>query len=384
MAIHLLQPLRLDRLKPDAGKTEAMISDGGGLWLRLRPTARTWLFIYTKPTGGRGKLTLGDYPDHSLQEARAWAAEQRRQLDRDIDPALQKQAAKATQRTQATKTLGMLLTGYVAYLRRIGRVSAGQVERSLRPIEDDLRKLPAANVTTDDLMPAIRKLSTAGKLRAAGILRSNLAAAFNLALGAKTNPMAGDDMLGFGLTHNPAAEIVRIVGGQGHDSPEDRVIPDDVIRAYRKKLDKLQPGACKNALILHLLTGQRAEQLVAATVEGDDLVLIDRKGKNAKARRHEVPMTPAMRAVVDAGSFAVSAGYLAKRVKALSGYTVRDVRRTMSTQLAALGIPAEVEAKLLSHAQSGVVLRHYNRHSYRAEKLAALLAWQLWLDTKTS
>ena len=382
MAIHLLQPLRLERLKPDAGKTEAMFSDGGGLWLRVRPTARTWLFIYTRPTGGRGKLTLGDYPDHSLQDARAWAQDQRRRIDQDIDPGVQRSAAKTTQRALATKTLGMLLDGYVAHLRRLGRVSAGQVERSLRPIGENLRKMPAATVTTDDLMPPIRKLSTAGKLRAAGILRSNLAAAFNVAIKAVKNSATSADMLGFGVTRNPAAEIEPVAGGQGHDSPEETVIPDDVIRAYRKKLTKLQPGACRDVLMLHLLSGQRVEQIVAATVEGGDLVLTDRKGKGGRPRRHVVPMTPVMQAIVEAGSFAVSASYVCKRVKSLSGYTVRDVRRTMSTKLAALGVISDVEKKLLSHGQTGVVLRHYNMHTYRAEKLAALTAWQKWLDTE--
>ena len=111
MAIHLLSPLTLDRLKPEPGKTEAMFSDGGGLWLRVRPSTRTWLFIYSRPTGGRGKETLGNYPDITLADARGKAQERRRMLADDVDPGLQRRAANEVQRVLVTKTLGNLLDG---------------------------------------------------------------------------------------------------------------------------------------------------------------------------------------------------------------------------------------------------------------------------------
>lgn len=388
MAIHLLSPITLDRLKPEPGKSEAMFNDGGGLWLRVRPGMKTWLFIYTKPTGGRGKETLGNFPDLSLVDARGKAQERRRMLAEDIDPGLQRKAAKDTQRALASKTLGDLLTGYVAHLTRLEKPSAKQVERSLRPIGDTLRKLPATSVTSDDLMAPIRKLSTAGKLRAAGILRSNLNAAFNLAINAKQEAHIAEDMLGFGVTTNPVVSIRPVAGGQGYDSPGEQVIPDDVMRGYWGKLQALKPSESRDVLLVHLLTGNRVEQIIKATTEGDNLVLLDLKGRRSRPRRHVVPMTQTLKGIMDnrgGRAFAITPSAIGKRLKRLLGdYTVRDVRRTMSTTLAGLGISSDVENQLLSHGMSGVVLRSYNMHTYHAGKLAGLLAWENWLKQTTS
>jgi hypothetical protein len=56
-----------------------------------------------------------------------------------------------------------------------------------------------------------------------------------------------------------------------------------------------------------------------------------------------------------------------------SPFTVGDLRRTVETRLAALGVPQEVRARLQSHGLSGVQARHYDRYSYVAEVRDALL-----------
>lgn len=381
MAIHLLSPITLDRLKPEPGKTETMHNDGGGLWLRVRPGVKTWLFIYTKPVGGRGKETLGNYPDHSLDAARAWAQSYRQMLDRDIDPGLQRKAANATQRALASKTLGDLLDGYVAHLTRLGKSSAKQVERSLKPVGEALRKLPASAVTTADLMTPIRKLTTAGKKRAAGILRSNLGAAFNLAINAEKDASVAEDMLGYGITTNPVAEILPIRGGQGYDSPGDRMIPIDVLHAYRDKLPTTKANDTRDVLMLHLLTGNRAEQIIGSTIEGNDLVLMDPKGRRATARRHTIPLVGRVAEVIEARKgrpFSVTAAAVGKRLKKLTGgYTIPDMRRTIETNLVRLGFSLDVTGELMSHGTTtGVQKRHYIRHDYRPQKIAAMLAWE--------
>ena len=57
-------------------------------------------------------------------------------------------------------------------------------------------------------------------------------------------------------------------------------------------------------------------------------------------------------------------------------FNVRDIRRTMETMLAGLGISKDTRAQLLSHGISGVQAAHYDRHSYTDEKRAALVAWE--------
>lgn len=53
-------------------------------------------------------------------------------------------------------------------------------------------------------------------------------------------------------------------------------------------------------------------------------------------------------------------------------FQLRDIRRTIETTLASLGVPMEVRAQLQSHGLSGVQARHYDRHDYMEEKSAAM------------
>ena len=61
-------------------------------------------------------------------------------------------------------------------------------------------------------------------------------------------------------------------------------------------------------------------------------------------------------------------------------FNVRDIRRTVETMLAGLGISKDTRAQLLSHGISGVQAAHYDRHSYADEKRAALVAWEARLE----
>ena len=61
-------------------------------------------------------------------------------------------------------------------------------------------------------------------------------------------------------------------------------------------------------------------------------------------------------------------------------FTLRDIRRTVETMLAGLGISKDTRVQLLSHGISGVQAAHYDRHAYTDEKRAALVAWEARLD----
>jgi hypothetical protein len=59
----------------------------------------------------------------------------------------------------------------------------------------------------------------------------------------------------------------------------------------------------------------------------------------------------------------------------IPGFVFRDLRRICETQLASLGVNLETRAQLLSHGRSGVQAKHYDRHTYIAEKRRALNKW---------
>jgi hypothetical protein len=53
-------------------------------------------------------------------------------------------------------------------------------------------------------------------------------------------------------------------------------------------------------------------------------------------------------------------------------FQLRDLRRTLETLLASLGVSRDVRGQVQSHGLGGVQNRHYDRHEYLAEKRATL------------
>ena len=56
-------------------------------------------------------------------------------------------------------------------------------------------------------------------------------------------------------------------------------------------------------------------------------------------------------------------------------FSMRDLRRTAETHMAAIGISSDVRAQIQSHGLGGIQARHYDRHDYMPEKRAALGLW---------
>lgn len=62
------------------------------------------------------------------------------------------------------------------------------------------------------------------------------------------------------------------------------------------------------------------------------------------------------------------------RESGVSDWVLHDIRRTVRTRLAALGVPREVSERVLNHAADRLE-RTYNTHSYKPEKRHALTLW---------
>lgn len=70
------------------------LSDQGGLYLFVSPTGgKSWRYDY-RIAGKRQSLTIGPYLQVALSEARKRHADARRQIEKGVSPALQKQQAK--------------------------------------------------------------------------------------------------------------------------------------------------------------------------------------------------------------------------------------------------------------------------------------------------
>ena len=61
----------------------------------------------------------------------------------------------------------------------------------------------------------------------------------------------------------------------------------------------------------------------------------------------------------------------------ISNATVHDLRRTVGTNLARIGVSKDIRARMLDHVDGtrSVTDAVYNQHEFWAEKRAALLLW---------
>src|SRR5579864_5405660 len=85
---------KLSAVEVTKAKGPAVLHDGGGLYLRVSTTgAKSWVFRF-QLDGKRRDMGLGPFPDISLGDARAKAAEHRKLRHAGIDPL----DAKAAQR----------------------------------------------------------------------------------------------------------------------------------------------------------------------------------------------------------------------------------------------------------------------------------------------
>src|SRR5690606_37968297 len=92
---------------------EYALSDGGGLYLLVKPTgSKGWSFLYRSPvTGKNTRFGIGPYPQVSLAAARArveqlWELVARGQDPRDVQNA--ERAAQAAARAREQDTFGRL------------------------------------------------------------------------------------------------------------------------------------------------------------------------------------------------------------------------------------------------------------------------------------
>jgi integrase len=185
---------------------------------------------------------------------------------------------------------------------------------------------------------------------------------------------------------------LRDVSAPKTSNDRDRVLTDAEIVAFWKACDD-QPEPVRQCLRLLLLTGCRRDEigmLRRSEISDDTITIPAARCKNKKA--HIVPLSPLMRDLLSSvkanGSdqlFCNGRGLAWSRIKkrlddALkfsTPFRLHDVRRSVATGMAGIGIAPDVIEACLNH-QSGVkagTAGTYNRYAYLPEKTAALARW---------
>ncbi len=147
---------------------EYSLSDGRGLYLRIKPVgSKLWIFNYTRPiTKKRANISLGNYPDLKLSEARAKAQELRHVLAEGIDPQEHRHAVDEKNKAAYANTFQHIASKWLKrkqadisenYYRKIG-------DRLDQYIFPKLGHCPIHKVTAVEAIQVISPAAEDGKL----------------------------------------------------------------------------------------------------------------------------------------------------------------------------------------------------------------------------
>jgi integrase len=350
-------------------------------------------------TGRTTRATIGKYPDISLAKARDRARDLRRSVARGENPVEEKRRARSE---SANQTFSHLAERYLnEHARRVKR-SASADERNLR-----LHILPRwgarrfSDIGRGDVIALIEGLIADSKPTLANRIQALISSIFTFAIDAAL------------VEANPCARLRR----RGVETRGERVLSDDEIRLFWAGI--VRPPVSRRlglALRLQLLLGVRPAEI--AGMRRDELEHFHdpaRAGWTIPAdrmeakRAHHVPLSSMARTVIAEALdlvpgdqpfvFASHKAVGAIRPNALpiamqrfgrhlhttaeggasswqaSPPSPHDLRRTVATRLAALGIAGEDVAAVLAHAAAGVTKAHYDRYDRAREKRRALMLW---------
>jgi integrase len=192
----------------------------------------------------------------------------------------------------------------------------------------------------------------------------------------------------------------------------DRAFSSDELKAV-VKLALVEPFPWGPIMLLLILTGQRRGEVGQLRWEW-----IDREAKTItlpasatkNRREHTIPYGPMAEAVlvklprIDDSPYLFPASKLRrkgqpatvfggwakckldfdKKLEGVAAYRLHDLRRTVSTTMASLGVPQIVVEKLLNHVSGGTqsaIAQVYNRHNYIDEMRAAMTTYEAYLGS---
>lgn len=386
----------LSNTKAKAARPKAKpykLADRDGLYLFITPAgAKSWRFDY-RIAGGRETLTIGQYPEISLADARDALAGARKQVEHGISPAKAKQAAKAQAFLERANTVRALAEQW--YQARSAGRSASWRDNARRWLDQDiypeLGSTPIGQVTADDVERLLRKVAEKRGPKSAYCVRLTLSSIF------KSLPRA----LGLG---NPARDVDNVIE-LPDPKPRGRPLTAKEIPAFLEAVDRY-PGrvATKLAIKLLMLTFVRKRELIEATWDEIDLERAEWVIPAERMKMDKPHIVPLSRQAVECFKLlkplAFGSDYVFPNIgdpkkpmhpSTLNmvfdkiGYgdgrfTPHGARSTASTALNTQGWTPDAIERQLAHTERDVVRAAYNYSDHMEERRKMMQQWADYLD----
>lgn len=167
----MLTTVQIRALKPEARPYK--VPDSEGLFLLVQPTgALLWRFRY-KVFGVERKLSLGTFPEVSLQQARRLRDNARADVEEGGDPAAEKRQKRLEAELAAKTTFELVATEYIEKMGREGRSPATiKKARWFLELLGGIAKRPIASITPHELLDVLKRVERRGHHETAVRLRA--------------------------------------------------------------------------------------------------------------------------------------------------------------------------------------------------------------------
>ena len=380
----------IDSLKPINGKRTTFVSSVVvGLLLEIMPSgARSWRVRYRTPGGRRGKtraFTIGDAAIIKLGPAVDKAREVLGAVQlKGTDPQAEKHASG-----NSFEAL------FLDWLERHGKVKkkSWRHDEAMyhRHVHEQLGRMIAADIKRTHVVAALDGIAGKASPTRANRAQSLISGVLSWAVNEGR------------LESTPAYRIPK----RGMERPRERVLaPEEIRRLWSGMDDGPFGSAMKRVLKLALVTGQRRSEIAEAGKSELDLrspapawLIASARTKNGIV--HRLPLTPlAEQLFTEAVNDSATEFVFPARTGSQSGAidpdavtramskliailgipnaTVHDLRRTVGTNLARLGVSKDIRARILNHVEGArsVTDAVYNQHEFWAEKRTALELWE--------
>ncbi len=400
----LMTKLGVEAVKPKAARFEIGDRKVTGLRLIVQPSgSKSWAVRYTA-AGRDRRLTLGPYPTLQLDEARKRASAAKLSVSAGEDPASAKLEARriAAIGLDSANFIKELFKEYDTRHLSGLRVRSRASTKSLfdAHILPKLGRRRISEVAKRDILNLFDEINRKGHKTTAAHVRTALSGFFNWCL---------------------ARDVITVSPMTGVKSPtparsRDRVLSDDEIRWLWKACEEsLHPFG--RMVQLAILTGARRDEMRAISDKELKLpeclwTLPASRAKNH--REHDVHLSNTALAIIaavpriksKAGLLFTTTGetppsgfsnskdrfdrlmlqYAREEAKErgddpqkveIPAWVLHDLRRTIASGMARLGIQLPVIERCLNHISGsfGGIVGVYQRHSFADEKKAAFEAW---------
>jgi integrase len=386
----------IENFKPGTARREIPDGEVSGLYLTIFPSGKaSWIFRYR--FGGRTrKLTIGTSPEIGLKDARDLARKAHLRVASDEDPAAEKRAARAAARTPVDRDLvEKVAAQFLArHVKGLAPATVREVERILtKEIIPAFRGRRLSGIKRPDIIEMLDGIVDRGAPIFANRTLSWLKGLCNWAIARgliETSPCAG----------------IKPPGGR--ETARDRVLADEELKAVWQAANAFE-WPYRGFVQLLILTGQRRSEVSGMTWREIDIdqelwTLPAARAKNGI--EHTIPLSDLAADILQAcpriadsefvftlNGHAPLTGHHAikRRLDALMPpdtlpWVFHDLRRSVASGMAGLGINLPVIEKLLNHVSGSFagIVKVYQRHSFADEKRAAMQVWARHVQTIVS